>query len=126
VVIVTVDLSQLVAGPAGDRDHAWRGDDGPDRVSLKFDHLSPQVSRLVVARLMSKDFGSWNDALARVGNCVRPVRLRGTSERIDRTTGEVLSSFSSADHPLGAGSEAAQRAEDAALHPVGPAAARGG
>ena len=59
------------------------------------------MSQLVVARLVSKDFGAWADTLARVGNCVHPVRLRGTSERIDPATGEVLSSFSSADHPLG-------------------------
>ena len=101
VVVVTVDVSQLEAGPTADHDRAWRDDDGSDRGVLKLNHLSPEVSRLVVARLVSKDFGAWTDALARVGNCVRPVRLRGTSERIDAETGEVLSSFSSADHPLG-------------------------
>lgn len=101
-MIVTVDLEQLKAGPAADHDHVRRhDDDGSDRGVLQLDHLSPEVSRLVVARLISKDFGAWNDALARVGNCVRPVRLRGTSDRIDAATGEVLSSFSSADHPLG-------------------------
>jgi hypothetical protein len=101
--IVTVDRLSLEADPAADHDHAWRyDDDGSDRGVLKFDHLPPEVSRLVVARLVSKDFAAWNDALARVGNCVRPVRLRGTSERIDPVTGEVLSSFSSADQPLGA------------------------
>lgn len=102
MVIVTVDLSQLEAGPAADHDHALREeDDGSERGALSLDHLSPEVSRLVLARLVSKDFGAWTEALARVGNCVRPVRLRGTSERIDAATGEVLSSFSSADHPLG-------------------------
>jgi len=30
-----------------------------------------------------------------------PGPARGSSDRIDRVTGEVLSSFSSADHPLG-------------------------
>jgi hypothetical protein len=102
VVIVTVDLLSLDAGAAADHDHAWRqDDDGSDRGVLNLDHLSPEVSRQVVARLMSKDFSAWAETLARVGNCVRPVRLRGTSERIDAATGEVLSSFSSADHPLG-------------------------
>ena len=71
MVIVTVDLSQLEAGPAVGYDHAWRNDDdGSDRGVLQLDHLSPEVSRLVVARLMSKDFAAWNDALARVGSCV--------------------------------------------------------
>ncbi|GAA1430867.1 hypothetical protein GCM10009616_16580 [Microlunatus lacustris] len=102
VVIVTVDLAALHAGPAADHDQAChRDDEDADRGVLKLDDLSPEVSQLVVNRLVSKDFGAWAETLARVGNCVRPVRLRGTSERIDAATGEVLSSFSSADHPLG-------------------------
>lgn len=103
VVIVTVDLSTLEPRPAAARDRAWRHDDDEDsgRGALKLDDLSPEVSQQVVARLVSKDFGAWADTLARVGNCVRPVRLRGTSERIDPATGEVLSSFSSTEHPLG-------------------------
>ena len=103
VVIVTVDLSTLQAAPAAEDDRSWWHDDDEDsgRSVLKLDDLSPEVSQLVVARLVSKDFGAWADTLARVGNCVRPVRLRGTSDRIDAGTGEVLSSFSSTDHPLG-------------------------
>ena len=69
--------------------------------ALDLGSLSPQVRQQVLDRLLSKDFGVWADTLARVGNCVRPVRLRGTSGRIDATTGEVLSTFSSADQPLG-------------------------
>ncbi len=103
VVIVTVDCSTSESFSAADRDCAWQGDDdeNSDRGVLKLDNLSSKVSQLVLARLVSKDFGAWADSLARVGNCVRPVRLRGTSERIDPTTGEVLSTFSSTDHPLG-------------------------
>lgn len=95
VVIVTADLpSTLNAGPAVDDDRAWhRDDEHSGRGVLKLDDLTPEVSQLVVARLVSKDFGAWADTLAQVGNCVRPVRLRGTSERIDPATGEVLSSF---------------------------------
>jgi hypothetical protein len=63
--------------------------------------LSPQVRQQVLDRLLSKDFGVWADTLARVGNCVRPVRLRGSCDRVDPATGEVLSSFSSTDHPIG-------------------------
>jgi hypothetical protein len=72
-----------------------------ERGVLDLGALSPQVRQQVLDRLLSKDFGAWADTLAQVKNCVRPVRLRGTSERIDSATGEVLSSFSSADQPLG-------------------------
>lgn len=102
MVILTVDLSTLDAGFAADHDHAWHHDDEDfDRGLSKLENLLPQVSRLVVARLVSKDVGAWAEAVTRTGNCVRPVRLGGTSDRIDAATGEVLSSFSSADHPLG-------------------------
>lgn len=91
-----MDLSTIeqgsVACSTSERDF-----EGP---ALDLGSLSPQV-RQQVDRLLSKDFGAWVDTVARVGNCVRPVRLQGTSERIDPTTGEVLSSFSSADQPLG-------------------------
>jgi hypothetical protein len=92
-----VDLAALEHGP---------GRSGPERDSeggsaLDLGSLSPQVRQQVLDRLLSKDLGAWADTVARVGNCVRPVRLRGTTERIDPATGEVLSSFSSADQPLG-------------------------
>ncbi len=41
------------------------------------------------------------DTLAAVHNCARPVRLAGSSTTIDARTGEVLSTFRSADAPLG-------------------------
>lgn len=40
-------------------------------------------------------------ALARFGNCAHPIRLRGSSMRIDQQTGEILSSYASSDAPLG-------------------------
>jgi hypothetical protein len=101
VVIVNVDLSTLEPGPTTDRWDCDDRDEESERGVLKLGELTPEVSRQVLARLLSKDFRAWTNALARVGNCVCPVRLRGTSERIDLATGEVLSSFSSADHPLG-------------------------
>lgn len=92
-----MDLSALEYGHAGSTpDHDSEG------AALDLGSLSRQAYQQVLDRLLWKDFGAWADTLARVGNCVRPVRLRGTSERIDPATGEVLSSFSSADQPLGA------------------------
>ena len=41
------------------------------------------------------------DTLAAVHNCARPVRLAGSSTTVDSRTGEVLSTFRSADAPLG-------------------------
>jgi hypothetical protein len=92
-----VDLSRLEHGSAD----GFAPDRDRDSAALDLGALSPQVHQQVLDRLVSRDFGSWADTLARVGNCAHPVRLRGTSERIDPSTGEVLSSFSSADHPLG-------------------------
>ena len=91
-----VDLSTLEYGHAGSTpDHDSEG------AALNLGSLSPQVYEQVLDRLLSKDFGAWADTLARAGNCVHLIRLRGTFERIDPATGEVLSCFSSADQPLG-------------------------
>ncbi len=49
----------------------------------------------------TNQFMPFVDALARVGNCAHPIRLRGSSMRIDPTTGEFLSSYASSDAPLG-------------------------
>lgn len=91
-----VDPSTLEHGQAGSTFPGHR-----DEAALDLGTLSATVGQQVLDRLLSRDFSVWADALSRVGNCARPVRLRGTSDRIDRATGEVLSSFSSADHPLG-------------------------
>jgi hypothetical protein len=68
---------------------------------LDLSHLSPATEREVLARLTSKSFDAWSEAAARVGHCARPVRLHGTSTTIDTATGEVLSTYSSAQEPLG-------------------------
>ena len=62
---------------------------------------SPQMLDQLQRMFTSNQFMPFVDTLARVGNCVRPVRLRGSSTRIDPTTGEILSSFFSGDEPLG-------------------------
>ena len=72
-----------------------------ERHPLDLDHLDAATEAQVVARLLSRDFNAWSEAAARVGHCARPIRLHGSSQTVDAATGEVLSSFSSADSPLG-------------------------
>src|SRR6478609_6605460 len=56
---------------------------------------SARVAGEIAARLVSRDFREWSDALARVGNCVNPIRLRGRSMTVDTRTGEVVGTYSS-------------------------------
>jgi hypothetical protein len=62
--------------------------------------LTPETEQQVMDHLQSSGFDAWTEALSRVGNCVRPIRLVGRSETIDTTTGEI-STYSSEDEPLG-------------------------
>lgn len=55
----------------------------------------------VLDRLLDGTHTALAQALVAVGNCTRPIRLDGESVTIDRATGEVVGSFSSADAPLG-------------------------
>lgn len=55
----------------------------------------------VLDRISGSGFDAWSVAAARVGFCSRPVKLRGRATRIDRGTGEVLSSYSSSADPSG-------------------------
>ncbi|WP_029211007.1 replication initiator [Arsenicicoccus bolidensis] len=55
----------------------------------------------ILSRLLDGTADAFADALASVGNCAHPIRLHGSSTTIDTATGEVLSSFSSTDAPLG-------------------------
>ncbi|MGO4604523.1 replication initiator [Terrabacter sp. 2YAF2] len=68
---------------------------------LDLGHLDPATEAQVVTRLLSGDFDAWSEAASRVGHCAKPIRLHGHSDTVDVTTGEVVSSFSSADSPLG-------------------------
>ena len=63
--------------------------------------MSAQTARQVRDRLVSRDFDAWSEALSRVGNCAHPIRLQGSSQTIDTVTGEIVSSYSSSDEPLG-------------------------
>ncbi|GAA1235957.1 replication initiator [Oryzihumus leptocrescens] len=56
---------------------------------------SARVAGEIAARLVSRDFREWSEQLARVGNCVNPIRLRGRSLTVDTRTGEVVGTYSS-------------------------------
>ncbi|GAA2501209.1 replication initiator [Terrabacter carboxydivorans] len=68
---------------------------------LDLGHLDAATESQVLARLLSRDFDAWSEAAARVGHCAKPIRLHGHSDTVNARTGEVLSSFSSTDSPLG-------------------------
>lgn len=53
----------------------------------------------IAARFRDGTIHDLGDALARVGNCAHPIRLRGSSHTVDRTTGEILSAFDSRHLP---------------------------
>jgi hypothetical protein len=73
------------------------GEDAP----LDLPPVTEQVQQQVKDRLVSPGFDAWSEALARVGNCSRPIRLHGHSQRVDVVTGEILSAYSSRHEPLG-------------------------
>ena len=72
-----------------------------DEAALDLDLASPRVAAQVMARLLSPDFEDWSNAVARVGSCTNPIHLTGSSMRVDASTGEVLSTYSSDSEPLG-------------------------
>ncbi|WP_344256768.1 replication initiator [Terrabacter carboxydivorans] len=72
-----------------------------EEAGLDLPALTPRLEQQITARLISRDFDAWATTAARVGHCAKPIRLRGHSQTIDTRTGEVLSTFSSADAPLG-------------------------
>jgi hypothetical protein len=63
--------------------------------------LSDRGARDLRELVVSGRFDVFADQLARVNNCARPVTLIGGNQRVDTRTGEVLSSYSSADEAGG-------------------------
>ncbi len=63
--------------------------------------LSPRMAAQMVARIKDGTWDTFADAAAHVGHCAHPIRLQGTTERVDAHTGEVVSSFSSDFQPFG-------------------------
>ncbi|PJI86574.1 replication initiator [Luteimicrobium subarcticum] len=72
-----------------------------EHAPLDLTDLPAAASRAVVSRLLDGTFDAFSDAAARVGNCAHPIRLVGSSTTVDAATGEIRSSFSSTDAPLG-------------------------
>jgi hypothetical protein len=73
---------------------------GPD-APLDLGGLDPTEAESIVGRLADGTMPALADTLARVGNCVHPVRLVGRSDTIDTRTGEIVGTFRSVDQPMG-------------------------
>ncbi len=73
------------------------GEDAP----LDLPPLSAATEADIGKLLVSRGFDAWSEALSRVGNCAHPIRLHGHSETVSRATGEIVSSYSSSQEPLG-------------------------
>lgn len=63
--------------------------------------LDASTERQVMARLFSRDFDDWSEAISRVGFCANPIRLVGRSETFDTRTGDLVRSYGSAEEALG-------------------------
>ena len=74
-------------------------DSRPDP-GLGIDPASLTRSELV-GLLEADRWSPWAEALDRVGNCAHPILMRGRSERVDITTGEIVSTYSSDQESLG-------------------------
>ncbi|WP_162253928.1 replication initiator, partial [Phycicoccus sp. Soil748] len=86
------------------RNALWAGLPRPrfdDNHELHLPGYDQHQSKQILARMLSEDLDDWSVAASRVGYCSNPVHLVGSSTTIDRATGEVLASYSSADEPLG-------------------------
>jgi len=94
---VAVAQPNLAAEPTSASRFAGYGDGS----QLDLGELSHRAAQQVGARLLSREAWDWADTVARVGNCAHPIKLRGSTETIDPATGEVLSSYHSADEPFG-------------------------
>jgi len=92
---VTDSLPSLM--PASFSGFPGFGEDAP----LDLPSLSARAEQQICDLVVSRGFDDWSEALARVGNCVNPVRLQGSSVTIDTLTGEVVASYSSEAEPLG-------------------------
>ncbi|WP_380158815.1 replication initiator [Kineococcus sp. R86509] len=63
--------------------------------------LPPNAEAEAGRRLLSPTFDRWAEQAANCGHCARPIRLRGQATTVDRVTGEVLSTYDSANEPDG-------------------------
>src|SRR6266487_1214331 len=63
--------------------------------------LRPVVPVHVLDRISQADFTLWERQLARCNWCAHPIRLRGTVEHVDRTTGEAAVVYDTDEEPYG-------------------------
>ncbi|MFC7598025.1 replication initiator [Terrabacter sp. GCM10028922] len=73
------------------------GEDAP----LDLHGLTDAGAAALVRRFRDRTMGAFTDAAASVHYCTRPIQLAGSSQTVDTRTGEILSSYSSTDAPLG-------------------------
>jgi hypothetical protein len=73
------------------------GEDAP----LDLSGLTDAGAAALARRFRDRTMTAFTDAAASVHYCTRPIQLAGSSQTIDATTGEVLSSYSSESAPLG-------------------------
>jgi hypothetical protein len=73
------------------------GEDASPALPLLTARAGEQIRNLVG----SPEFDAWSQALARVGNCAHPVRMRGRSETVETASGAIVATYSSSQEPLG-------------------------
>lgn len=72
-----------------------------ENAPLDLDLSSAAVARQIAKRMLSPDFEDWSEAVSRVGFCLHPIHLVGSSTTVDSGTGEVLSVYSSDHEAMG-------------------------
>lgn len=72
-----------------------------ENAPLDLDLSSAAVARQIAKRMLSPDFDDWSEAVSRVGFCLHPIHLVGSSTTVDSGTGEVLSVYLSDHEPMG-------------------------
>lgn len=90
-------MVEATSSPASVRHFAGFGDEAGLEVSI----ASGAVARQVTKRLLSSNFEEWSQAASRVGFCLNPIHLVGSSTTVDAATGEVLSVYSSDHEAMG-------------------------
>ncbi len=68
---------------------------------LELPPMSERVEQELHDLLVSPHFDAWSQTAARLGYCAKPIRLMGRSDTVDRTSGEMISTYSSSLEPLG-------------------------
>ncbi|MET9877242.1 replication initiator protein RepSA [Actinacidiphila glaucinigra] len=63
--------------------------------------LDPVTLRDLLRVVGAPDFHRWEDQIHRAGGCANPVHLRGWTAVKDKTTGETLHAYTTADEPGG-------------------------